>query len=225
MKKTPFLRRTSREDASDSASDADASAPPANPRRKTKKWSGAKSGAKSLMSSITFGTIGHARNRSSMSDLNSSGESYNLEALEQLDGDSTEGSHSHHVRFSSSTKRPSFTPTLPGAISEIPDPQDGHNDGGRGRHSRKSTVRRANVNASELTMGLSDLSADFLDLMLKSKGIDWLKSLSLRDPRFCIKMFFDDVARDGADGIEDPNGKGFHPELLSPLLAMFQRSR
>jgi hypothetical protein len=90
-----------------------------------------------------------------------------------------------------------------------------------GSTGRRSSARRTNIDQRELTMGLSDLSADFLDLVLKSKGADWLKSLSLRDPRFCIKMFFDDVAKDGANKIEDGV---FAPELLSPLIAMFQRS-
>lgn len=149
-----------------------------------------------------------------------------MEGSELDDTDSSSATAGgRHVRFVSDARRPSFIPTLPGGIVSEDIPQDGMEGTRKGRTSRHSTVRRNNVNASELTMGLSDLSADFLDLMLKSKGIDWLKSLSLRDPRFCIKMFFDDVARDGADGIEDPEGKGFHPELLSPLLAMFQRSR
>lgn len=92
--------------------------------------------------------------------------------------------------------------------------------GSSGRRGRGS-MRRDNVDQRELLMGLSDLSADFLDLVLKSKGCDWLKSLSLRDPRFCIKTFFDDVAKDGANSIEEGI---FQPELLSPLIAMFQRS-
>jgi hypothetical protein len=87
---------------------------------------------------------------------------------------------------------------------------------------RKSAIRRENVNAMELTMGLDAMSADFLDWVLKAKCRDWLKSLSRRDPRACIKTFFDDVALDGADTIEDPDGRGFHPELCEfvcfPLL-------
>ena len=89
------------------------------------------------------------------------------------------------------------------------------------RGSVGQSIRRDNLDQRELLMGLSDLSADFLDLVLKSKGIDWLKSLSLRDPRYNIKVFFDDVAKDGANKIEDGI---FQPELLSPLISMFQRS-
>lgn len=87
-----------------------------------------------------------------------------------------------------------------------------------------SFSRRSNIDALNLSMGLTEDSCDFLDWVIKAKCRDWLKSLSRRDPRACIKSFFDDVAKDGADDIEDPNGKGFHPELLSPLLSMFQRS-
>ncbi|KAL7539749.1 hypothetical protein ACHAXR_009571 [Thalassiosira sp. AJA248-18] len=88
--------------------------------------------------------------------------------------------------------------------------------------SRKSvSVRRDNLDAKSLTMGLDLDSANFLDWMNQAKCQEWLKSLSRRDPRACIKMFFDDVARDGADSIEH---KEFQPELLSPLLSMFQRS-
>lgn len=201
MKKAPFIRRTSRDDMAGTTDASSTDPPPGGHRRKVsgKKWAGAK-----LMSSITFGSMNRGRpSMSSSVDLSCS-DSYNLQGLE-LD-DTANTSSENHVRFN-----------LP--------PQDNENGGIRERVVRKSTVRRQNVNASELTMGLSDLSANFLDLMLKSKGIDWLKSLSLRDPRFCIKMFFDDVAKDGADAIEDPDGRGFHPELLSPLLAMFQRSR
>lgn len=88
---------------------------------------------------------------------------------------------------------------------------------------RKSVNRRSCINAINLQMGLDSESANFLDMVLKAKGRDWLKSLSRRDPRACIKAFFDDIALDGADSIEEP-GKGFHPELLSPLLSMFQRA-
>eukprot|EP00956_Cyclotella_meneghiniana_P044640 scaffold327938_cov93-Cyclotella_meneghiniana.AAC.1 len=91
----------------------------------------------------------------------------------------------------------------------------------RGSSSVTQSVRRDNVNQRELLMGLSDLSADFLDLVLRSKGIDWFKSLCLRDPRYNIKLFFDDVAKDGANKIEDGV---FQPEMLSPIIAMFQRS-
>jgi 3',5'-cyclic-nucleotide phosphodiesterase len=87
---------------------------------------------------------------------------------------------------------------------------------------RSMTSRRSGVDVNTLTMGLDAESANFLDFMTQAKCEDWLRSLSRRDPRACIKMFFDDVARDGADRIEEDNG--FQPELLSPLLAMFQRS-
>ena len=88
--------------------------------------------------------------------------------------------------------------------------------------SRKSvSCRRDNIDAKALTMGLDLDSANFLDFMVEAKCQEWLKSLSKRDPRACIKAFFDDVARDGADTIEE---KPFQPELLSPLLSMFQRS-
>mmetsp|Transcript_38573 Transcript_38573/g.81128 ORF Transcript_38573/g.81128 Transcript_38573/m.81128 type:complete len:1434 (-) Transcript_38573:177-4478(-) len=89
--------------------------------------------------------------------------------------------------------------------------------------TRKSVVdRRDNLDVKSLTMGLDLESANFLDWVARAKCQEWLKSLSGRDPRACIKMFFDDVARDGADNIE--HEKGFQPELLSPLLSMFQRS-
>ena len=87
--------------------------------------------------------------------------------------------------------------------------------------SQSQSSRRDNVNRRELLMGLSDLSANYLDLVLRSKGIDWIKSLCLRDPRYNIKLFFDDVAKDGANKIEDGV---FQPEMLSPIIAMFQRS-
>ena len=88
--------------------------------------------------------------------------------------------------------------------------------------TRKSVVRRENIDASAMSMGLDELSANFLDFVSEAKCRDWLKSLSRRDPRYCIKAFFDDMAMDGADNIEKENG--FQPELLSPLLSMFQRS-
>ena len=90
-------------------------------------------------------------------------------------------------------------------------------------NTRKSmTTRRECLDAKQLTMGLDLNSANFLDWMTQAKCEEWLKSLRMRDPRFCIKQFFDDVARDGADSIEEENS--FQPELLSPLLSMFQRS-
>jgi len=89
--------------------------------------------------------------------------------------------------------------------------------------TRKSmSNRRDNVDAKQLTMGLDIESAAFLDWMTQAKCEEWLKSLKRRDPRYCIKEFFDDIARDGADNIEEVNA--FQPELLSPLLSMFQRS-
>ena len=88
--------------------------------------------------------------------------------------------------------------------------------------TRKSMIRRENINASAITMGLDDESANFLDFLSEAKCRDWLKSLSRCDPRYNIKAFFDDLAKDGADNIEKENG--FQPELLSPLLSMFQRS-
>lgn len=88
--------------------------------------------------------------------------------------------------------------------------------------TRKSVLRRENIDASMMSMGLDEISANFLDFVAEAKCRDWLKSLSRRDPRYCIKAFFDDVAMDGADNIEKENG--FQPELLSPLLSMFQRS-
>jgi hypothetical protein len=88
--------------------------------------------------------------------------------------------------------------------------------------TRKSVLRRENIDASAMTMGMDELSANFLDFVSEAKCRDWLRSLSRRDPRYCIKAFFDDVATDGADNIEEENG--FQPELLSPLLSMFQRS-
>lgn len=88
--------------------------------------------------------------------------------------------------------------------------------------TRKSVIRRENIDASAMSMGLDELSANFLDFVSEAKCRDWLRSLMSRDPRYNIKAFFDDVARDGADNIEKENG--FQPELLSPLLSMFQRS-
>ncbi|KAL7534355.1 hypothetical protein ACHAWF_004810, partial [Thalassiosira exigua] len=101
--------------------------------------------------------------------------------------------------------------------------EEGGGGGGEGpAPSRKSVIRRDNVDAKTLTMGLDLESANFLDWMTQAKCQEWLKSLKFRDPRANIKEFFDDVARDGADRIEEPDG--FKPELLSPLLNMFQRS-
>ena len=88
--------------------------------------------------------------------------------------------------------------------------------------SKSVSVRRDNIDHHSLTMGLDEESANFLDFMAVERCTDWFKSLSRRDPRACIKAFFDDVARDGADNIEEENG--FQPELLSPLMSMFQRS-
>jgi hypothetical protein len=88
--------------------------------------------------------------------------------------------------------------------------------------TRKSVIRRENIDANAISMGLDELSANFLDFVAEAKCRDWLRSLSRCDPRYCIKAFFDDVAMDGADNIEKENG--FQPELLSPLLSMFQRS-
>lgn len=88
--------------------------------------------------------------------------------------------------------------------------------------TRKSVLRRENINASAITMGLDEESANFLDFVSEAKCREWLKSLSRCDPRYNIKAFFDDLAKDGADNIEKENG--FQPELLSPLLSMFQRS-
>ena len=89
--------------------------------------------------------------------------------------------------------------------------------------TRKSmSNRRDNIDVKQLTMGLDIESAAFLDWMTQAKCEEWLKSLKRRDPRYCIKEFFDDIARDGADNIEEVNA--FQPELLSPLLSMFQRS-
>jgi hypothetical protein len=224
MKKAPFIRRSSREEpptTGRSSTVSDASSSDNNNNTAQRRPGGRKkfaAGASKLMNSITFSNIKKDRSSSLSASYNfhSSSESYNLEGTTGENGSGGGGDDSssmatggNHVRFASGTFQP------PQAIEEVVPNSTG----------RRGSARRKNINASELTMGLSDLSADFLDLMLKSKGIDWLKSLSLRDPRFCIKMFFDDVARDGADGIEDPDGKGFHPELLSPLLAMFQRSR
>lgn len=92
------------------------------------------------------------------------------------------------------------------------------------RSGAKSTrARRSGVDCNTLTMGLDPESANFLDFMIQTKCEDWLKSLGRWDPRACIKSFFDDVARDGADRIEEEGG--FQPELLSPLLfRYFQRS-
>lgn len=83
-------------------------------------------------------------------------------------------------------------------------------------------TRRVCIDANSLTMGLDDESADFLDFMTQAKCEEWLKSLCRRDPRACIKAFFDDVARDGADNIEEEDC--FRPEMSSPLLATMQRS-
>jgi 3',5'-cyclic-nucleotide phosphodiesterase len=83
-------------------------------------------------------------------------------------------------------------------------------------------TRRVCIDANSLTMGLDDESADFLDFMTQAKCEEWLKSLCRRDPRSCIKTFFDDVARDGVDNIEEENG--FRPDLSSPVLATMQRS-
>mmetsp|Transcript_11094 Transcript_11094/g.24444 ORF Transcript_11094/g.24444 Transcript_11094/m.24444 type:complete len:1454 (-) Transcript_11094:1412-5773(-) len=88
--------------------------------------------------------------------------------------------------------------------------------------SKSVSARRDNLDVKALTMGLDLESAKFLDWMTQAKCEEWLRSLCRRDPRACIKAFFDDVARDGADSIEQENG--FQPELLSPLLSMFQRS-
>ena len=224
MKKSNFLRRSSNE------SDEGRSGEPRKRRSQTfvGKISKSVTGSKILKYKSSFGSgesikldesFDFDREDSVLSETKRSGSTLSSDG----------GGGERHVQVRFGTRRPSanFASSLGGAIAEdhaIHDefPQDFDHDANISR--RKSTVRRTAVNASDLTMGLSDLSADFLDLMLKSKGIDWLKSLSLRDPRFCIKMFFDDIARDGADGIEDP-GNGFHPELLSPLLAMFQRSR
>lgn len=87
---------------------------------------------------------------------------------------------------------------------------------------RRKSLRRDCVDANTLTMGLDIESANFLDFITQAKCEEWLKSLCGRDPRFCIKAFFDDVARDGADHIEEEGG--FQPELLSPILALIQRS-
>lgn len=87
---------------------------------------------------------------------------------------------------------------------------------------RRKSTRRDCVDANTLTMGLDIESANFLDFITQAKCEEWLKSLCGRDPRFCIKAFFDDVARDGADHIEEEGG--FQPELLSPILALIQRS-
>ena len=89
-------------------------------------------------------------------------------------------------------------------------------------HSRMSVLRRESLDVKSLTMGLDADSANFLDWQAQAKCQEWLRLFSRRDPRACIKTFFDDVARHGADSIEEENG--FQPELLSPLLAMFQRS-
>jgi hypothetical protein len=91
-----------------------------------------------------------------------------------------------------------------------------------GESQRRKSTRRDCVDANTLTMGLDIESANFLDFITQAKCEDWLKSLCGRDPRFCIKAFFDDVARDGADHIEEEGG--FQPELLSPILALIQRS-
>ena len=89
--------------------------------------------------------------------------------------------------------------------------------------ARSTRARRSGVDCNTLTMGLDPESASFLDFMTQAKCEDWLKSLGRWDPRACIKTFFDDVARDGADRIEEEDG--FQPELLSPLLfRYFQRS-
>ncbi|KAL3821634.1 hypothetical protein ACHAXA_006054 [Cyclostephanos tholiformis] len=88
--------------------------------------------------------------------------------------------------------------------------------------SGRQRSRRSCIDANSLTMGLDDESASFLDFMTQAKCEEWLRSLCRRDPRACIKTFFDDVARDGADHIEEEGG--FQPELLSPLLATVQRS-
>lgn len=88
--------------------------------------------------------------------------------------------------------------------------------------NRRKSTRRDCIDANTLTMGLDLESANFLDFVTQAKGEEWLRSLCGRDPRFCIKAFFDDVARDGADHIEQEDG--FQPELLSPILALIQRS-
>ncbi|EJK77506.1 hypothetical protein THAOC_00659 [Thalassiosira oceanica] len=109
------------------------------------------------------------------------------------------------------------------ALSSTWNGSDGDHSSNRPDFRSKSvSVRRDNIDHHSLTMGLDEESANFLDFMAVEKCNDWLKSLSRRDPRACIKAFFDDVARDGADNIEEENG--FQPELLSPLISMFQRS-
>lgn len=189
----------------------------------------------SLMSSIT---LGRAMKRTDLSgsELESSIESFAFDLSHDFDGDCL-GAEQLHRSLTSAPQRSMFQHkgfrpqaslpvTLPSSIAESRAkssiPQNPMSNCATLGSVCASTVRRVNLNATELTMGLNDDSADFLELVHKSRRRDWLKSLSLRDPRFCIKTFFDDIASDGVDSIEDR--KDFHPELLSPVVSMFQRS-
>lgn len=98
-----------------------------------------------------------------------------------------------------------------------------------GEHRRPSSgsagsakiKRRSTLKADSLQLGMDQESADFLDFVLKTRGIDWLRSFRRLDPRFQILKFFNDVAQEGADKIET---SGLRPELVSPILRAFQRS-
>jgi hypothetical protein len=110
--------------------------------------------------------------------------------------------HSNHSHTNSLNRPPSIMESEPleasmerSSISRRSNSEPLESSMERQRSSKRSSIsRRSNVDVRNLTMGLDDESAMFLDWLTAAKGKDWLRSLSRRDPRACIKKYFEDHA-------------------------------
>lgn len=89
--------------------------------------------------------------------------------------------------------------------------------------SRRESKRRSNVNTAQLTLGIEEESAQYLDLVQKFRVQDWLASFRRTDPRFQIMRFFDDVAQEGSEMLLRKSGY-LNPNMVSPLLKAFRRT-
>eukprot|EP00560_Eucampia_antarctica_P003247 CAMPEP_0197839386 /NCGR_PEP_ID=MMETSP1437-20131217/42474_1 /TAXON_ID=49252 ORGANISM="Eucampia antarctica, Strain CCMP1452" /NCGR_SAMPLE_ID=MMETSP1437 /ASSEMBLY_ACC=CAM_ASM_001096 /LENGTH=253 /DNA_ID=CAMNT_0043448373 /DNA_START=27 /DNA_END=784 /DNA_ORIENTATION=- len=82
--------------------------------------------------------------------------------------------------------------------------------------------RRINLNTAQLTLGIEEESAAYLDLVGKMRVQDWMSSFRRMDPRYQIMSFFDDVAQEGCGNLR-VSGQ-FNPNMVSPILRAFKRS-
>ena len=178
-------------------------------RKKGKKWRG----ARTLMSSITHRQVkrsSHDDAATAPSSLmamklpedsetnNSTFASMPSSFSGQTEANSSsEGMRDKVRRISLKVSRnlqstKSFRNERNGLSQSMPSARELHFSAPPPSNTRKSmTTRRECLDAKQLTMGLDLESANFLDWMTQAKCEEWLKSLRMRDPRFCIKQFFE----------------------------------